>query len=168
MSARRHPYTGESSPRQSPPFYRAAAVAALALSLGGCAGLGLPFGGEMTTASIAPTRSSGGLKPTLVSATASITDSVDASDWETVRRTVARVSADSAVSRVEWTNPDTGSTGTIAELNVASQRGDRLCRAFSTTINDTRGIRRYRGDACQRTDGRWQLYGMAPDDAQLL
>ena len=162
MSAPRHPYTGESKPRQSPPFHRGVAIAALAVSLGGCAGLGLPFGGEMT-ASTAST--GGGLRPTLVSAR--MTDSVDASDWETIRRTVAGSASDLGVSRSEWSNPDTGSTGTIADLNPAAQRGDRLCRSFATTINDARGIRRYRGDACQRTDGRWQLYGMIADDATL-
>ncbi len=164
MSARRHPYTGELKPRQSPPFFRGAAIAALALSLGGCAGLGLPFGSEMTATTASA--GNGGLRPTLVSA--SVTDNVDASDWETIRRTVASSDPAMAASRIEWSNPDTGSTGTIADLGAATRAGDRLCRAFSTTVNDERGIRRYRGNACQRTDGRWQLTGMAPDDATLL
>ena len=47
------------------------------------------------------------------------------------------------------------------------RRSGQLCRSFATTVNDARGIRRYRGDACRRTDGRWQLDGMAPDDAKL-
>ncbi len=76
-------------------------------------------------------------------------------------------SAGTGFSRIEWSNPDTGSTGTIADLRPAADRGGRLCRAFSTTVNDDRGIRRYRGDACQRTDGRWQLYGMVADDVTL-
>jgi surface antigen len=160
MSARKRPYTGERVPRQSPPYYRGMAVAALALSLGGCAGLGLPFGGETTMAA-----AHGGLRPTLVSA--SVVDGVDASDWETIRRTVAGTPATANVDRVEWTNPDTGSTGVVADLTPAAREGKLFCRTFATTVNDPRGIRRYRGEACQRTDGRWQLYGMAADDLKL-
>lgn len=163
MSARRHPYIGRRTQRQSPPFLRGAAIAALALSLGGCAGLGLPFGSEMSASTAS---ASGGLKPTLVSAR--VVDGVDPSDWETIRRTVASAATNTGASRLEWNNPDTGSTGAVADLSPAIQRGGHLCRTFSTTVNDQRGIRRYAGDACQRTDGRWQLYGMAADDAQLL
>lgn len=162
MPRRRHPYNGESTPRQSPPYVRAAAVAALALSLGGCAGLGLPFGSEMTASN---TSTGGGARATLVKA--SVIDGVDASDWETIRRTIARAGG-SAAGRIEWSNPDTGSTGTITDLREPAKRGDILCRGFSTTVTDVQGIRRFRGDACQRTDGRWQLYGMVPDDATFL
>lgn len=163
MPRLRHPYKGESTSRQSPPYARAAAVAALALSLGGCAGLGLPFGGEMTASTAS---ASGGLRPTLVKA--SVIDGVDSSDWETVRRTIARVGGEAAPGRVEWNNPDTGSTGTIADIKPAAKRGEILCRGFSTTVTDVHGVRRFLGDACQRTDGRWQLYGMVPDDATFL
>jgi surface antigen len=163
MSAYRPRYIGERKPRQSPPFYRGVAAAVVALSLGGCAGLGLPGGGELITGSIPANRS---VTPTLVSA--SVVDRVDPSDWETVRRTVAGASPTAGVSRIEWSNPDTGSSGTIAGLDVPTDRKGQLCRSFATTINDSRGIRGYRGDACRRTDGRWQLYGMVPDDAKLL
>ena len=163
MSAYRHPYIGERKPRQSPPFHRAIVAAAMALALGGCAGLGLPgAGGELVTGSVSPNR---GATATLVSA--SVVDQVDPSDWETVRRTVASASPTTGISRIEWTNPDTGTQGTIVGLDVPTDRKGQLCRSFSTTINDARGVRGYRGDACKRTDGRWQLFGMVPDDAKL-
>ena len=95
MPRRRHPYNGESTPRQSPPYVRAAAVAALALSLGGCAGLGLPFGSEMTASN---TSTGGGARATLVKA--SVIDGVDASDWETIRRTIARAGGSAADAMV--------------------------------------------------------------------
>jgi surface antigen len=163
MRAYRPRYIGARKPRQSPPFYRGVAAAVLALSLGGCAGLGLPGGGELITGSVPATRPAA----TLVSANASIIERVDPSDWETVRRTVASASPTSGVNRIEWSNPDTGSQGTIIGLDVPTDRKGQLCRSFATTINDARGVRGYRGDACKRTDGRWQLFGMAPDDAKL-
>ena len=162
MPARRHSYSPALKPRQMPRACRSIAAIALALSLGGCAGLGLPFGAE--TASIDATKT-GSIRPTLVSA--SVVDGVDASDWEAIRRTVAAVPADSSVDSLAWRNPDTGSAGTISGLGTAHPRGSLICRTFATTVNDQRGVRRYRGEACQRDNGRWQLYGMAADDAQL-
>jgi surface antigen len=159
MSARQRPYIRERKPRQSPPYYRGIAAAALALSLGGCAAL--PFSGELAS----NTAGGGKMRPTLVSAR--VVDGVDPSDWETIRRTVAATPATADISRIEWANPDTGSTGVISDLAGAVEQGSMFCRPFSTTVNDPRGIRRYNGEACQRTDGRWQLYGMAADDLTL-
>ena len=53
-----------------------------------------------------------------------------------------------------------------AVAGITDQNG-AVCRPFATTINDERGVRRYRGDACLRTDGRWQLNGVTADDALL-
>jgi surface antigen len=162
MYARRHSYIDASKLRQSPLACRGVAVAVLVLSLGGCAGLGLPFGSELSASNASAT---GRLKPTLVSA--NVVDDVDTSDWETIRRTVAATAADTSVDRIPWNNPDTGSAGTIAGLSAEQVQSGLQCRTFATTINDQRGIRRYRGEACQRSNGRWQLFGMIADDAQL-
>ena len=67
---------------------------------------------------------------------------------------------------LDWLNPDTGSTGTITATATASE-GKFLCRSFATTVNDLRGIRRYRGEACAPDGGRWQLRGVTPDDAAI-
>lgn len=162
MVVRRHPYIPALTFSQMPRACRGVAAVALALSLGGCAGLGLPFGAEMASKDAMTT---GSVKPTLVSA--SVVDGVDASDWEAIRRSVAATPANTGVDRLAWRNPDTGSAGTISGLTAEHMRGSQQCRTFATTVNDQRGIRRYRGEACQRSDGRWQLYGMAADDAQL-
>ena len=163
MPARRHSYSPALKPRQLPRACRGIAAIALALSLGGCAGLGLPFGAE--TASLDTSITTGSIRPTLVSA--SVVDGVDASDWEAIRRAVAAVPADTRADSLAWRNPDTGSAGTISGLDAAHPYGKLQCRTFATTVNDQRGVRRYRGEACQRSDGRWQLYDMAADDAQL-
>ncbi len=163
MFARRHSYSPALKPRQSLRAVRGVAAAALALSLGGCAGLGLPFGAETTASNAALT--TGSIRPTLVSA--SRVDGVDASDWEAIRRAAASTAANSSIDRLSWRNPDTGSAGTIVALSAAHAQGPLACRTFATTINDQRGVRRYRGETCRRSDGRWQLYGMIADDAQL-
>lgn len=151
-------YIGRSLSRQPWLALRVAALAMLAASLGGCAGLGLPFG------EVQDARISGETTGTI---TRKVVDQVDPSDWEAVRRTVASVPVDEAMSGVEWTNPDTGSTGTIATIDSPVERKGTLCRPFATTVSDARGVRLYRGEACQRVDGRWQLHGMIADDAHL-
>lgn len=153
-------YIGSGRQRQSPPFMRPAAVALLAAALGGCAGLGLPFESAsnrtMTTGAIHKVSAKAG-------------GNVDQSDWETVRRAIATIAGKEATSdTVDWRNPDTGSTGTITILAGVTAANDENCRNFATTINDTRGIRRYRGEACRMTNGRWQLFGVLADDSQLL
>lgn len=155
-------YTGDGRSGQSPAVVRIVALGLLALSLGGCAGMGLPFGeagGERMAA--AGGRSAG--KATLASA--AVVDRVDASDWEAIRRTIAS-SSEASTQRLDWLNPDTGSNGTIAVL-PAIAKGGALCRSFATTISDARGVRRYGGDACLRTDGRWQLTAITADDALI-
>jgi surface antigen len=151
-------YIGRSGSRQL--FVRAAAVGSVALLLGGCASVGLPLG-ETDLARVS------GETTGSIPAKASVVDQVDPSDWEAVRRAVAAISPSVAQSQVEWANPDTGSTGTIATSDPASERAGTLCRPFATTVSDVRGVSRYRGEACQRSDGRWQLYGMIPDDAHF-
>jgi surface antigen len=158
-------YIGSGRQRQSPPFMRPVAVALLAAALGGCAGLGLPFESasnqKMTTGSIH--------KVSAKTVSTKVGGNVDQSDWETVRRAVATIAGKEATSdTVDWRNPDTGSTGTIAILGGVTAANDESCRNFATTINDMRGIRRYRGEACRMTNGRWQLFGVLADDSQLL
>jgi hypothetical protein len=140
------------------PALRLAAVAALALSLGGCAGLGLPFTSPETTASL--TAYDGrAVQPILANAV--ITNQADPTDWDTIRRTIE--GAPQGGAKLEWSNAITGSAGS---LTVAADSGD-TCRPFVTTINDFHGIRRYRGQACVTPNGRAQLRNVSADDATL-
>jgi len=163
MVASAFSYIGDGVPRQSRLWRRAGAVTVLALSLGGCAVASLPFA-EMNADRMAA-RTTTTAAPAVVKVAA--TQGVDPSDWETVRRTVAGAAVEEVVDRLHWSNPDTGSTGTIADLGEAVDRSGTICRPFATTVSDLRGVRRYRGQACQRADGRWQLYGVTADDATL-
>ena len=160
MFGRAFSYTGVGHSRQSSFAIRAVAAVLLALALGGCAGMGLPFD-EATSSRLAANGNAAG--PILASAT--VSDRVDPSDWEMVRYTLAGAPR-GQVSNLDWLNADTGSTGTITATAVAMD-GDRACRSFATTVNDLRGIRRYRGEACAPEGGRWQLRTVTPDDAAI-
>jgi surface antigen len=131
----------------------------LGAGLAGCSAFGLPFGPDLSTR--VSNETTGAIPVSL-----SVPENVSPSDWETVRNTVAAIPVDRA-GTVEWTNPATGSTGSLTAVLVGTvQKAAMICRQFSTTVSDPHGIRRYRGQAC-RSDGRWDLSGVAPDDTTL-
>jgi surface antigen len=151
-------YTGRAGRRQSPAIAIAAAFTAI-LASAGCARLGLPM--NEAADGIDPIQTA-----SLVSAT--VNDRVDPSDWSAVRQTLAQIpAAAEAGTTIDWWNDITNSTGTVGTLSAASNHGGKLCRSFATTINDLRGIRRYRGEACRGSDG-WHLSGVARDDGAVL
>ncbi len=149
------------APRRNP--LRAAlrfALPVAAMFLAGCSSFGM--GDFARTAAVSGPATS----PVPVKVSLSVVDSVDPSDWETVRRTIASIPANTT-GRYGWSNPRTHSSGTLTVLPLASG-SSASCRAIATTINDMRGIRSYRGEACHRRDGQWQLFGLRPDDTKLL
>lgn len=154
-------YNGEGRVRQSPPLIRPVAVVVLAAHLGGCAGFGLPFGktgvdSNLTTGTIEKTSSKHKSK-------------VEQSDWATIRKRIARAAAEDSLSQAHaWRNPETGTTGTLMVLDTVTATNDSNCRNFQTTVNDVRGIRHYRGEACKMAKDRWELFGVLADDSKLL
>ena len=157
MDGRATSYIGVGGRRQSPVVPKALAIALIAATLGACSSVGVPFG-EGKSGRLAATRAA------KVEAVA-VVDQVDPSDWETIRRTVAAASETTSHS-LTWRNPDTGSNGAIAVLPAITTAAS-LCRSFAATVNDVRGVHRYGGEACLRTDGRWQLHGITADDLVL-
>ena len=156
-------YTGRPDRRQ-PPVSSLAAIVLLAFSLAGCAGLGLPFH-EAAAGGGEPARHPS-LVSTRINATAS--DQVDPTDWMAVRQTLGRIPATAgAGTSLDWRNALTNSDGTVSLLTAGVRERGSLCRGFATTINDLRGIRRYRGEACHGSDG-WQLSGVVPDNGTAL
>ena len=130
-----------------------AALIGLAIGLAGCSPFGLPFGPD-----------AGGVSNEVVGSIpvhATLSDSVDPSDWEAVRRTIAAVPQNQSQT-VNWSNPDTGSTGAVTALAAAAGAS---CRPFATTVSDPHGVRRYSGQVCRQIDGRWRLKSIAADDA---
>jgi surface antigen len=158
MDGRATSYIGVGGRRQLPAFAKVLAIVLFAAVLGGCSSVGVPFG-EGKSGRLANARA---VKPVEA---ASVIDQVDPSDWETIRRTVAGASEKTSHT-LSWRNPDTGSNGAIAVLPAIATAGS-LCRPFAATVNDVRGVHRYGGEACLRTDGRWQLHGITADDLVL-
>jgi len=140
-------YTHRAGERQSLPYFRAAILGGLALAAAGC-----------SATAIDPTQTGSVIQ-------ASVTDSVDPSDWEAVRRTIADIGED-AFDRA-WKNPRTGSSGTVT-AQAPEPRADGVCRDFTTTVNDLRGVRRYRGEACRNGNADWRLSTIVPEDSLLL
>ena len=151
-------YTRPARPGQSGILRRVALLAALAMPLGGCAGLGLPFDEAGPGPQASLNRPLGAIP-----AAAVVSEQVDPSDWEMIRRSAEGTHA--TAGRFDWSNPVTGSTGNLA---IAADRPDSLCRPFAATISDMRGIRRYRGQACETAAGHTRLAEVVADDATLL
>ena len=139
-------YTARRGERQSLPYFRAAVLGAIGTVVAGC-----------STATYDPIQTAG-----IVS---TISDNVDPSDWEAVRRTVAEIGAE-ALDR-PWQNPRTGSSGTVSATAMEPKAGG-VCRAFTPTVNDIRGIRAYRGEACRSGAADWQIGAIVPEDSKLL
>src|SRR5437016_12901108 len=134
---------------------RIAAGLVLTLTIAGCARLGLPM--NEAAEGIDPMHTA-----SLVKAT--VSDRVDPSDWSAVRQTLGQISPRAeAGTTIDWWNDLTNSSGTVGTLTAATTHNGSLCRTFAATINDLRGIRRYRGEACRGGDG-WQLSGVTHDD----
>lgn len=148
---------------------RAGAAILLCTLVAGC-GL-LPVGGDgdldpSTTGSITVPKPATPAAPPK----RSIVDSLDPGDWEAIRNLASTGMATSAEgSKLDWTNADTGSNGTLTPTAASMAKADgRSCRPFALTVSDIRGIRGYRGNACRAPDGAWQLFDVTPDDRALL
>lgn len=154
-------YIGRGRLRQSPPLIRHAIFAFLAAGLCGCSGPSLPISESAVDHSLI----TGGIEKV----SSKQPRKVAQSDWKTVRRGIAEAVSDPALNRsLEWRNPETGTTGTLMVLDTVTATNDPKCRNFQTTVNDVRGIRHYRGEACEMADGRWELFGVLADDSKLL
>ena len=136
---------------------RVAAFFLLATALAGCARLGMPVGipetDRTTTGSIRPA--------------AAVASQADPSDWEAIRRALATSLDRGEATDVEWTNPDTGSSGVVSATAPGVKGAVAPCRPFDTTMSDARGVRRYSGEACKMSNGRWSLRGIKAADAAL-
>lgn len=76
-------------------------------------------------------------------------------DWEMARETVRRALEDGADGEtVEWTNPDSGSRGTITPTGSTGEDGE-TCRAVKITnhANGLEGGGTF--EFCRQADGSW-------------
>jgi surface antigen len=156
LSAFPTPYTGRAKRRQIARSLTLGAAVVGALATAGCSTFALPFGPRAAGVSMETTAA--------IPASGSTIGPVDPSDWEAVRRTVAPIPTGENRT-VDWTNPDTRSTGAVSVGVAQSGKIIAVCRAFATTVNDAYGVHIHRGQACRDITGRWQLKGVTADDA---
>ncbi len=147
------------------------ALAGLMLGLGslaGCSQAGIPIGNPELASGPSPTHTRS-MEATTTQAAAEVeADSVDPSDLKTVLSTAAAaLNTGRTDQALAWANPVTGSSGAVTPLEAAPTGDEATCKVFASTVNDVRGIRGYRGEACQRGDGTWNLMRFVPEDAEL-
>lgn len=125
-------------------FFKMALALALAMPLGACS--------LSRTAALEDER-------TLV--TSSITkpvaaEGIDSTDVEVIKNTVA--TADFAMApELAWSNPDTGSRGTIKAIDKFVGSHGQKCKKFQTTVDSFTGISLYNGETCEARQDSWVL-----------
>ncbi len=89
-------------------------------------------------------------------------DSKGSSDQTTVRNIVSALNFTQWGSKpVPWSNPETGSQGTITA--IAEKKDETgLCREFQTSRESFDGVMLYKGETCMQNGGQWTLKSFAP------
>ena len=77
-------------------------------------------------------------------------------DEDTIKNAVTSAGPDSIEEgEVSWSNPSTGSAGTITQIEQRKTAG-QICRSFAATREAYDGVTLYRGDLClDRRTGWW-------------
>ncbi len=125
-------------------IFKLAAVCALVLPLGACS--------LSRTAALEDERA-------LV--TSSITkpvaaEGIDSTDVEVITNAVA--AADNGMEpELAWSNPDTGSRGTIKAIDKFVGSHGQKCKKFQTTVDSFTGISLYNGETCEARKDSWVL-----------
>ena len=95
-------------------------------------------------------------------ARAQAVDTKGSSDQTTVRNIVSALNFTQWGSKpVPWSNPETGSQGTITA--IAEKKNETgLCREFQTSRESFDGVMLYKGETCMQNGGQWTLKSFAP------
>lgn len=127
----------------------AVAVCLMAMLLAACGG-GSGFGGSSVDDTLVTGDVAGKDR--------SQTDLTRVSDEATIRNAVSSVDlAAAGETELLWANVDTGSRGTITNVEEYDNSG-LLCRKFHVSRESFDGVRLYMGDACRSGDGSWRMH----------
>ena len=144
-----------SAPRRTRYPHGALLALIVAVQVGGCSGLTLPFGDE-------PVAVTGTTERTpQFAASSGLTDE----DLIAIGSALHRADERRSVDDVTWANPASGSEGRITRFARVVGPGGSECRSFSTVVNQVDGVRAVTGIACRNADGPWTVEGLAPMDA---
>ncbi len=90
-----------------------------------------------------------------------LSDSAQTSDANTIRNAISAANLDmSGGVPLPWANRDTGSRGTVNQINESEKDGI-VCRKFETSRESFEGISLYQGDVCLGADGQWFMQEFA-------
>lgn len=78
-------------------------------------------------------------------------------DAEVIKSAVAKAPIEERIKPLAWSNPQTGSTGTIVAIDKFMGKHGQQCRGFKTSVDTFMGIAFYNGEACQISPGEWVL-----------
>ncbi len=88
---------------------------------------------------------------------------VASTDAEVIKIAVAEAELRKNVSTfLAWTNPATGSSGTIMAIDRFMGKHGQKCRGFKTTVKTFMGIAFYNGETCQISPSEWVLSWFRP------
>ena len=85
-------------------------------------------------------------------------EGVDPRDAETIKMAVAQAQSGGEDSHLlAWSNPETGSSGTITAIDQFVGSHGQSCKKFRTTVDSFMGISLYNGETCELKKGLWVL-----------
>ena len=78
-------------------------------------------------------------------------------DAELIKDAVSTAKVNSSVPPLAWSNPETGSSGTIVAIDKFMGKHGQRCRGFKTSVDNFTGIAFYNGEACEISANEWVL-----------
>jgi len=90
---------------------------------------------------------------------------VASEDAELIKTVVADAENASSPNVLAWSNPETGSRGTITAINKFTGSHGQKCKKFQTTVDTFMGISLYNGETCELKKGFWVLSWFLREDS---
>ena len=85
-------------------------------------------------------------------------------DAELIKSTVVNAKISAKTTPLSWSNPKTGSSGTIVSIDRFKGKHGQNCRGFKTSVDSFAGISFYNGETCQIKADQWVLSWLQTSD----
>lgn len=89
-------------------------------------------------------------------------EGVDGTDAKVITQVVTTVPTPRQNMALNWSNPETGSTGTVMSIDTFKGKHGQMCRGFKTSVNSFMGVALYNGETCKVREDRWLLTWFKP------
>lgn len=87
----------------------------------------------------------------------SIGTSLDKADMAYAQKASQQAYSAPVGKTITWNNPETGRSGTVTPVRDGKTSDGRYCREFTTSIFIDGQAQTANGQACQNSDGSWQV-----------